>query len=195
MKKAQMKIVGKRVPCRLCDMIFGGDVASTETLGHRYWNQPWVFGRVQEPPELIAHRIVLKQVGTSIRTFPNFKTLFNCAADAMEAHTWMLRELRILHRLRVTQIPTSDDKDTMNEDTMAGDKQRTEEVNEKDSSAAAGGENTNKGTKSDHREVITKCKAQDVSLQLLEDGDWLFKLLCKHANRMDRQEGEFIVNK
>ncbi|KAF9255796.1 hypothetical protein L218DRAFT_304059, partial [Marasmius fiardii PR-910] len=80
--KAKKK-AGEKVPRGLCDMIFGGDVAGTETVGHRYWNQPWVFGRVWEPPELIAHRIVLEQVGASIRTFPNFKTLFNCAADAM----------------------------------------------------------------------------------------------------------------
>ncbi|KAF9255747.1 hypothetical protein L218DRAFT_991737 [Marasmius fiardii PR-910] len=330
-KKAQKKTTGESVPCGLCDMIFGGDVAGTETVGHRYWNQPWVFGRVREPLELIAHRIVLEQVGASIRTFPNFKTLFNCAADAMEAHTWMLRELRILHRdispgnilmtregetrngylidfdhaldldrrddslspgrtgtlqffsaallqdstlvqsavddrescfhtilylcllhakhkfsdkpvLLYTTLRNifeslegmpkgaafvvktyskfgwrpdlrkaikemekvfkcrydpldSDDEDTTDEDTVAGDKQRTEEVNEKDSSAVAGGENTDKGTESDHGEVLAKRKAQDAALQLLEDGDWLFKLLRKHANRMDRQEGEFIVNK
>ncbi|KAG7095991.1 hypothetical protein E1B28_006674 [Marasmius oreades] len=86
------------VPRGLCTMISGGDVPNTKTIGHEYWKEEWVYGTVIEPIQLITHRIVLKEVGASIKAFTNIKTLLTCAADAMEAHTWLVHELRLLHR-------------------------------------------------------------------------------------------------
>ncbi|KAK1228047.1 hypothetical protein PQX77_008926 [Marasmius sp. AFHP31] len=86
------------VPFGLCTMIAGGDVPGTQTRGHEYWQAPWIIGKPQEPVRLIGHRIFLVEVGASIRTFPNFKTVLTCAGDAMEAHSWLLKVLHILHR-------------------------------------------------------------------------------------------------
>ncbi|KAG7096462.1 hypothetical protein E1B28_003895 [Marasmius oreades] len=91
------RLIGE-VPRGLCTMISGGDVPNTKTVGYEYWEEGWVYGTVREPIQLIAHRIILKEVGASIRTFTNIKTLLTCAADAMEAHTWLVHELHLLHR-------------------------------------------------------------------------------------------------
>ncbi|KAG7095970.1 hypothetical protein E1B28_006653 [Marasmius oreades] len=104
LKEAQVyeRINDKRrigeVPRGLCTMISGGDVPNTKTIGHEYWEEDWVYGNVREPIQLITHRIVLKEVGASIKAFTNIKTLLTCVADAMEAHTWLVHELRLLHR-------------------------------------------------------------------------------------------------
>ncbi|KAF9258445.1 hypothetical protein L218DRAFT_909361 [Marasmius fiardii PR-910] len=302
-KKAEKKITGESVPCGLCDMIFGGDVAGTETVGHQYWNQPWVFGHVREPPELIAHRIILEQVGASIRTFLNFKTLFNCAADAMEAHNWMLRELSILHRdISPGNILMTREGESRNgyliDFDHALDLDRQDDslspgwvgtlqfisaallrdptlvqsaIDDREScfytivylcllhakhkysdkpehlystlrtifespdgvakgDAFLGGTYSNFGWRRDLKKAIEEMKdifrwrydpfdsdeedsdeednklesreyiaiqreVRDASLGLLQDGGWFYKLLRKHAKRMGRQEGEFIVNR
>ncbi|KAL0579173.1 hypothetical protein V5O48_002854 [Marasmius crinis-equi] len=90
---------GVNVPPGLCTMIAGGDVPGTETKSYIYSEAtPWNIGNTRKPIQLVGHRIFLKEVGASIRTFPNFKTVLNCAADAMEAHSWLFHELKILHR-------------------------------------------------------------------------------------------------
>ncbi|KAG7096426.1 hypothetical protein E1B28_003863 [Marasmius oreades] len=88
----------KNFPRGFCRMITGGDVPGTVSIGHLFWNASWVCGCVREPRQLIVHRIFLEEVGRSIRTFTNAKTMLTCVADAMEAHSYLLHVLGILHR-------------------------------------------------------------------------------------------------
>ncbi|KAF9260177.1 hypothetical protein L218DRAFT_946973 [Marasmius fiardii PR-910] len=84
--------------------------------------------------------------------------------------------------------------EAMNEQgTVAVDKQGAEEADEEDDDILR--QRKARLAALIRLERDTALQAQDAALQLLEDGDWFFKLLRKHANRMDRQEGEFIVNK